>query len=173
MKRTIERDGSEVEDADDADEEPTIRVNDISEAQIAKLAAAHNIPAERIAELDARARYKTGHSKTLQEAIHEAAFAYGAFSYKRGMGYDGADTLDKIDKPAAVLIRLLNDPVNEHRLFADEGFRAGAGTGLDVVQVLEDIRAAAARAHQPAPRGHPPNNNLGAPYRVLPDWYRQ
>jgi hypothetical protein len=148
MKRTIGRDGSEVEDAD---EEPTIRVT----------------------EPDPRARYKADHSKTLAEAIYAAAHAYRVFQIRRARGYDGSDTLDKIDKPAGELIRLLNDPVNERRLFADEGFRAIANTGLDVVELLEDIRAAALRLHQPAPRGRPPNDELDAAYRVLADWYRR
>jgi hypothetical protein len=108
--------------------------------------------------------------------LGRAAATYGELKHARERGYagyvDGPDTLLKIDKPAATLIRLLSDDVNKERLAADEGFRAFTKWGLDPVQVLEEVRAAAKRARRSRGRP-PPHDELNAAFRVLAEWYRQ
>jgi hypothetical protein len=133
---------------------PSIWVSDISEEETINLAARHHLDPE-----------------DLRTQIQKAAFAYGAFSYRRLHRVDGTDTLNEVDKPAAALIRLLTNELNKRRLGEARG-REIPDRIDDVVSFLHDLREAARQVHFTAPRGHPANDELTAAYNVLGEWYR-
>ena len=68
------------------------------------------------------ARLAKGHKidqALLEAIIAEAAFFYATTLWINNEGYNGPDTLDEIEEPAAALSDLLANKVNRHRVFTE------------------------------------------------------
>jgi hypothetical protein len=105
----------------------------------------------------------------LRIAIGDAAQAYSAAQFSAR--YGGPDRLDKIDEPIGVLLALVGNDVNQHRLFA-ELFEAGglavAEGFAELPRLLETLREAARKAHRSRGKGRPAlKDDLRAAYQVF------
>jgi hypothetical protein len=124
--------------------------------------------ADRIADL----ADKHGIGQTLMEAIIcEAAFHYGATQWLHAEGYNGPDTLDKVEELAAALSALLAHKLNRHRLFAtlfEESGIAAVAKFEELLLFPDAIRSAARKAHRRRTRGRPRVKvDLAAAYHSL------
>jgi hypothetical protein len=134
-----------------------------------------SFPVDEIAKL--AENYKIDQT-TLEVIIADAACHYHALRWSTGEGYDDRDTLDKIEKPAAELSRLLSENVNHHRLamtlFEDGGESALRKFCEEAIPFLDDVRLAARKAHRSRERGRPKaRGDLEGAYQSLAKWYRR
>jgi hypothetical protein len=124
---------------------------------------------------------------TLEEARHQATFAYDSAQCWEYDGFDGPDALDRVEKPATQLLQLLDnrpDNINWCRIIGEltgedddpSGDRAVAvGDKLDdMLHFLDEVRLAARRAHVKRGRGRPGTKaDLRAAYSVLIEYWQR
>jgi hypothetical protein len=133
-----------------------------------------SFPADKIAKLAERHKID---QVTLDAIVADAACNYRAVQWTTAQGYD-RDTLDKVEKPAAELSRLLSDKTNHHRLAAAL-FEEGGELALrkfceEMLPLLENVRLAARKAHRPREPGRPKMRvDLDCAYQSLVKWYRR
>lgn len=122
-------------------------------------------------------RHKIADSAMLRRLIEDAAQCYESTRWTIAEGYDGPDTLNKVEKPASALLDLLANEVNRHRLLVNLiGVKDGYATNdlafatkLDQLPAfLEAVRLAAREAHRTRPRKRPKSKaDLTAAYAFL------
>ncbi len=123
-------------------------------------------------EIGKLARWHRINQTLLEAIIADAATFYGWAQWSKAQGYDGPDTLDKIEEPASALLDLLANEVNRHRLIANliRGCSlVTIGDKFDqLLPFLEVIRSAAREAHRTPPRHRPKaKRDLAEAYRAL------